>query len=255
MKKIHKKIINFILISIMVGSLGWFLIHEIQRNTVLESFTKRELLLEREVLPGIDWETLVPGISAVVVFFLRYFLIERKKKIKLPKEYVKKEVDLEDHILFDTIQDLIENHIVHMQFGTPGRTEMFKALLCQQLETFRDRLKEFVSQTFKSKADLRKRLRNELYKIVDVCEQEWLAREIPQIVIDKYGKFFKGRIELLSSDITSLTFRENTADEALADFLNEVRTTFRMHLLRDVMSALDHLNGELDGLSYNGKKL
>ena len=246
-----KKIINFGLSAIIVGSIGWFLIHEAGRHNLIP-VTPQGVILEEEE-PGIDWIPLVPAMSSISVFLLRYFLLERKKK----KKTQIKEVSLLDHMLFDTIEDLIANEIPHMDFCTSGRTEMFRALLCQQLETFRDQLKSFIhdNSSFESSADFRKKLRQRLYKIVEECEHEWASRQIPRAAIEKYNQFFKGRIELLSSDITMSSLVEGTPEEALESFLNEVRTVFKIHLQVDVMNALNSLNGELDGLTYNGKKL
>jgi hypothetical protein len=250
-----KKIINFGLSAIIMGSISWFLIHEFDRHDLFPTPQGKTIVKE---VPGeekepIDWVPLVPAMSSVSVFFLRYFLIERRKK----KKTQVKEVSLLDHILFDTIEDLIANDIPHMRFSTLGRTEMFRALLCQQLETFRDQLKDFIQEnpSFESSADFRKKLRQRLYKIVEECEHEWRARQIPKAAVEKYNHFFRGRIELLSSDITMSSLLEGDPEEALESFLNEVRTVFKVHMQRDVMNALNSLNGELDGLTYNGKKL
>ncbi|KKK68019.1 hypothetical protein LCGC14_2948240, partial [marine sediment metagenome] len=165
--------------------------------------TVKEVRKELVEDPGVDWIPLLPGATSITVFFLRYFLIERKKK-RSPKE-----IFLGDHILFETIEELINNEIPYMQLGTPGRTEVFKALLCEQLETFRDNLKAFIEENleFESSAEYRKKLKQTIYDIVEDCEHEWQARQIPQIIIDKYNHFFRDRIDLLLSDITTSSLR------------------------------------------------
>ena len=44
-------------------------------------------------------------------------------------------------------------------------------------------------------------------------------------------------------------------NEALNTFLNDARIVFRSGLLEDVLLALRSMNGELSGLTFNGKKL
>jgi hypothetical protein len=248
MMTLYKKIVNVGLIAIIVGSIGWFLIHEYIDHSPSYPITQLEQIEE----PGMNWIPLIPAISSVTVFFLRYFLIERKKKKKV------KEISLVDHVLFETIEELINNEIPYMQFGTPGRTEVFKALVCEQLETFRDNLKEFIYENpeFESSTLYRKKLKQKIYEIVENCEHEWRSREIPEIVINKYNHFFRDRINLLLADITTSSLRyAGQPEEALEAFLNEVRMVFKLHLQTDALRALDNLNGELDGLIYNGKRL
>ena len=243
-----KKIVNIGLLVVVFGSITWFLIHELKR----EIHTVKEVRQELVEDPGVDWIPLLPGATSITVFFLRYFLIERKKK-RNPKE-----IFLGDHILFETIEELINNEIPYMQFGTPGRTEVFKALLCEQLETFRNNLKTFIEENleFESSAEYRKKLKQTIYDIVEDCEHEWQARQIPQIIIDKYNHFFRDRIDLLLSDITTSSLRyAGRPEKALEAFLNEVRVIFKLHLQTDASHALNSLDGELDGLTYNGKKL
>ena len=243
-----KKIVNIGLLVVVLGSITWFLVHESKRGISTVTEVHQELV----ETPGIDWMPLLPGATSITVFFLRYFLIERKNK-KKPRE-----IFLGDHILFETIEELINNEIPYMQLGTPGRTEVFKALLCEQLETFRDNLKAFIDENseFESSAEYRKKLKQTIYDIVEDCEHEWQARQIPQLVIDKYNYFFRDRINLLLSDITTSSLRyAGRPEKALEAFLNEVRMIFKLHLQTDGLHALDGLNGELDGLTYNGKKL
>ena len=243
-----KKIVNIGLLVVVLSSITWFLIHESKRGIQTVTEIHQELVED----PGIDWIPLLPGATSMTVFFLRYFLIERKKKRK-PKE-----IFLGDHILFETIEELINNEIPYMQLDTPGRTEVFKALLCEQLETFRDNLKAFIEENleFESSVEYRKKLKQAIYDIVEDCEHEWRARQIPQLVIDKYNHFFRDRINLLLSDITTSSLRyAGRPEKALEAFLNEVRMIFKLHLQTDGLHALEGLNGELDGLTYNGKKL
>ena len=255
--KIPKKVLDIALITIIIGSVGWFLIHEYTRHeeTLFTKDTRVEEIMPDEVVsekrPGMDWAPLVPGITSIGVFLFKYYWNQKKKK--KPKE-----VFLEDHILFDTIEELINNEIPYMQFGSEGRTEVFRALICEQLETFRDGLKDFISENseFESGTVFRKNLRQQIYKIVGDCETEWQARQIPQVVIDKYNHFFRGRIDLLLSDITMSSLRySGRPEQALEAFLNEVRTVFKLHLQVDAQHALNNMNGELNGLTYNGKKL
>ena len=77
-----------------------------------------------------------------------------------------------------------------------------------------------------------------------------------QMLIDKYGALYKHRIDLLLSDVLSATLMMSVENnEALNTFLNDARIVFRSGLLEDVLLALRSMNGELSGLTFNGKKL
>ncbi len=245
-----KTLINFGLAIIIAGSIGWFLFHEYSRRDYKYLDNPQKTFINKPE-KGIDWAPLVPGITSILVFLFKEYRGRKKRNMPLP-------VSLSDHILFDTIEELINNEIPYMNFGTPGRTEVFKAILSEQLETFRDSLKDFIIENpkFESNTEYRKKLKQKIYKIVETCEQEWQARQIPQIVIDKYNHFFRDRINLLLADITTSSLRYiGKPEDALEAFLNEVRTVFKLHLQTDALHALNNLNGELDGLTYNGLKL
>jgi hypothetical protein len=233
---------------VLLFSLGWFLIHEHEKLGIPTKQIPQELIEEPS---KIDWAPLVPGITSITIFFLRYFLIEKRKKKTSQK------TSLLDHLVFDTIEDLLENDIEHRTFGSEGKTEVMRAMIRTQLETYRDSLKDFVinNSSFESQADFRKKLRGCVFDMIDLTEKRWKERNIPQVLIEKYSAFYKQRIDLLLSDILSASFEEPLNENNLKTFLNDARIIFRTGLQEDVVMALASLNGELDGLIYNGKTI
>jgi len=247
--KLFDKILNSTLILILAGSLSWFAIFEHDKFNVPVYEVPEEVVEKPE---SIDWAPLIPGASSIAVFLARYFLIERKKKkakLKLP---------LTDHLIFDTIEDMIENELKHRNFGSEGRTEAMRTLISIQLETYGEFLKEFIliNTKFDSSADFRKKLRSCIFDMVNKTEKRWQERQLPQKLIDKYSALYKQRIELLLSDVLVASTISNVENnEALETFLNDARIIIRTGLQEDVMVALRALNGELSGLTFNGKKL
>lgn len=200
----------------------------------------------------IDWAPLIPGITSVAVFFLRYFLIERKKKKTNIKD------SLSDHLIFDTIEDMIENDLKHRTFGNEGRTEAMKTLITIQLQTYSEALKEFILEnpSFENSAEFRKKLRSCVFDMVNKTEKRWQERQLPQPLIEKYSALYRQRIELLLSDILAASITSSVENNAaLETFLNDARIIIRTSLQEDVMVALRSLNGELSSLTFNGKNL
>jgi len=242
--KLWEKIFNGILVFILIGSITWFI------TTQHDNFNfsdKATISVEN----NIDWNSLVPGISSVTVFFLRYFLIERKKKKK-------SSTSLTDHLIFDTIEDMVENDVKHRNFGSEGRTEAMRIMITIQLDTYAATLRRFIEENpkFEDGTDFRKKLRSCIFRMVEDTNKRWVERQLPQPLINKYSALYKHRIDLLLSDVLSATLTMSVENnEALNTFLNDARIVFRSGLLEDVLLALRSMNGELSGLTFNGKKL
>lgn len=246
--KLFDKILNTALIVTLLGSVFWFLFYEHEKFNVSTYEIPEQIIND----PGeIDWAPLIPGVTSITIFFLRYFLLERKKK----KKY---EIPLTDHLIFDTIEDMVENDVKHRNFGSEGRTEAMRVMITIQLDIYSSTLKKFIEDNpkFEDGSDFRKKLRACIFKMVEDTNKQWHERQLPQPLIDKYGALYKHRIDLLLSDVLSATLMisvENNA--ALNTFLNDARIVFRSGLLEDVILALRSMNGELNGLTFNGKKL
>lgn len=246
--KLFDKILNSVLIVTLAGSLTWFAIYEHDKFHVPTYDVPKEVVEEPQ---NIDWAPLIPGASSIAVFLARYFLIERKKKRTENKE------PLTDHLIFDTIEDMIENDVKHRRFGSEGRTEAMRVLITTQLEVYKDALRNFIIEnpSFENGTDFRKKLRACIYTMVETTEKEWKEKQIPQALIDKYSSLYRQRIELLLSDVLAASFSSVENNAALETFLNDARIIFKTGLQEDVTVALRSLNGELNGLTFNGKKL
>lgn len=240
------KMVNIGLSIIIVVSLLWFFIYEYSKYSIVPEQVPMEIVKEPN---KIDWAPLVPGVTSVTLFLLKYFLGERRKRKRVPT--------LKDHIIFDTLEDLLENDIKHRTFGSEGRTDAIKTLITIQLTIYRDSLKQFIEDNpeFESPVEFRKKLRTCIYKMVSDSEKEWQQRQLPMPLIRKYSTLYKQRIDLLLSDVLLSSMSNLEHNEVMEVFLNEARVVFKTGLQDDVVTALTLLNGELEGSTYNGKPL
>jgi len=246
--KLWEKIFNGALVAVLVGSVSWFIINEYNKFNVSTYDIPKEVIVEPN---KIDWSPLIPAVSSITLFFLRYFLIERKTKKKLNK------IPLYDHLMFDTIEDIISNDIMHRTFGSEGRTEAIRTMILVQLDTYRESFKSFVqdNQEFDDLHDFRKKLRAAIFKMQDETIKKWRERLLPELLIVKYSDLYKQRIDLLLGDVLAVTLTNTDPLEALNAFFNEARIVFMTGLQDDAIMALRAMNGELNGLTFNGKKL
>jgi len=246
--KLWEKIFNGALVAVLVGSVSWFIINEYNKFNVSTYDIPKEVIVEPN---KIDWSPLIPAVSSITLFFLRYFLIERKTKKKLNK------IPLYDHLMFDTIEDIISNDIMHRTFGSEGRTEAIRTMILVQLDTYRESFKSFVqdNQEFDDLHDFRKKLRAAIFKMQDETIKRWRERLLPELLIVKYSDLYKQRIDLLLGDVLAVTLTNTDPLEALNAFFNEARIVFMTGLQDDAIMALRAMNGELNGLTFNGKKL
>lgn len=246
--KLWEKIFNGALVVVLLGSVTWFLINENTKFNVPAYNIPKEVVEEPN---KIDWSPLIPAASSITLFFLRYFLIERKTKKKINK------IPLYDHLMFDTIEDIISNDIMHRTFGSEGRTEAIRTMILVQLDTYRESLKTFVqdNQEFEDLHDFRKKLRSAIFKMQDETIKRWKERLLPEALIIKYSALYKQRIDLLLGDVLAVTLTNTDPLEALNAFFNEARIVFITGLQDDAVMALRAMNGELNGLMFNGKKL
>jgi len=245
--KLFDKVLNIFLIVILTGSVVWFLVtNRAQENIqTLESPTLN-------VVKDFNWEPIIPGISSIIVFFLRYFLIDKRKN----KE--NKKISLLDHLIFDTIEDMLENNLKHLTFGSEGRTEALRLMISIQLKTYSDTLKEFIlkNDKYEDSNEFRKKLRGCIFDMVNKTEKQWREAKIPEILINKYSALYRQRIELLLADILNASITASIENnQAMEKFLNDARIIILTGLQEDVIIALKTLNGELSGLTFNGKQL
>jgi hypothetical protein len=241
------KIINSVLLVVLAGSLVWFLVHEHEKFKVEPQNIPKEIITEPN---KIDWAPLIPGVTSISLFFLRYFLLERKKKQSNPSS-------LNNHLVFDTIEDILENDLEHKNFGSEGRTEVMRLMISIQLNVYRDELKTFIenNKKFEDANDFRKKLRICIFRMVDKSQDKWRELNVPQILINKYSAMYKQRIDLLLSDVLAVSLTNVNPIDALNTFLNEARVVFKTGLQDDALMALKSLNGDLNNLTFNGKPL
>lgn len=239
------KIFNYIVITIFVISVVWFVLAN------LSHFQTQTPPVYYSPI-HIDLEPFIAALSGIILFLLKYFLIERKKLVE------SKKYSLSDHLIFDTIEDLIENNLKFLNFGNEGRTEAIRLMIKIQLKTFSEVLKEFINKNieYEDGNDFRKKLRACIFEIISKTEKRWREANIPELLIEKYNSLYKQRINLLLSDVLTASMLVSVKNnKALENFLNDARIILLTSLQEDVVMALKALNGELQNLTFNGKNL
>lgn len=245
-----KNIVNIVLIIIAVSSFSWFIIQDINKNIPVKTTNT----VTQETNNNSNWEALIPGATSVLLFFLKYFLIDKKT---LKKSKNSKDQTLLEHQLFNDFDIIVENDLKHIVFGSQTRTELMQTLISIQLDTYRSELISFINSNkdFDSWGDFRTKFRTCILDMDEQAKRNWSNRQIPEIVIKKYSSFYNPRIKLLLSDVLTASLTSKTYDDAVSFILNEFRIIVRTSFLNDSLQALSSLNGELTGSIFNGKPL
>lgn len=249
-KHINISINYFLLILIIIG-LTWFTASIYNHQSVnTNNKTETTNSVNQQNKP-INPDTLISSIGAIIILFLKYFLYDKKKK---PRKNL-----LDDsHPLFtDLDQSLFD--IKSIEFGSPGRTDLFRIMLAEQYSVFTDYTKNFVysKPMFKSAADFRTKCRQLITSIIRAYEDKWRTLGIPEIAITKVRDLNYGRIELLLNDIDTISFyrAEDNYDEALFYILTSIMFMLKFGITLDNIKLLKQLNGELSGKKFNNKDL
>ena len=259
MKKISSYLNIILLVLALLGPV-WFIasVHTVNESNShvlvepqLKQFSDTTKIAEKKPESPIHWEGLIPSITALITFILKYYWYDRKQKVpKLTTD--------ESHPLFTELEQSLFN-IKSISFGNPGRTDMFRVMLSEQHSIFAEQTRKFVldKEEFKSTIDFRTQCRQLITSITKAYEDRWVQLGIPEVVITKVRNTYQGRLELVMSDIDTIAFyrAENNYDDALFYILTSILFMLKFGTTLDSIKLLKELNGELKGYKFNNKEL
>ena len=197
------------------------------------------------------WELLITPMTSLLLFGLKWHVYDRKNKpdMKIPKE---------THPLFLEIEQMATD-IQLVEFGTAGRTEVFRVMITEQYNAFSGKIHEFLQQEhdFKSMGDFRIVCRKLIMDIISAYELRWTQLAIPAPVMRKVKSFYQERFELLLNDIDIIALyrSDGNYEEALFYILTSIMLVLKFGITLDSVRSLKELNGELTGMIFNGKVL
>ena len=249
MKKFSKAI-NIILVIIMLVGGIW----AAHNYLFLKKEVKIDVIEEPKTEP-FNYEPFIPVASAILLFFLKYYFYDKKKlKIEITRKF-----NNEKHPIFMEINELLTVEIDHLDFGSEGRTEMFRLMLSTQLRSYERCLRAFLgtNKTFVDSADFRAKSRALIFDIMNAYQQRWRELDIPEPVITTYRKWHGDRIELLLSDIDTIAFYKvsQSYDESVFYFFNSILFLLKLGIAHDSIKSLQSLNGHINKLTFKGKLL
>ena len=163
-----------------------------------------------------------------------------------------------DHPIFLEIDQALSN-IKNLEFDTLGKTDLFRIMLKEQFQIYKTEIQVFLSlnKTFKSSQDFNQKCKTLLLDIAIKYEKRWKELNVPDIVISKFNSLHKDRFDLLLSDINTISFYRinNNYEEGLFYVLTAVTFILKLGITNDSIKALRELNGDLDGLKFQGRQI
>lgn len=265
----YGKFINIILILAILAGPAWIIgtdvlkkptettSEELYHNDLkvlnreeLEEYTKRmeDRNYDLTTSQQKDWIALFPSLAGLLLFLLKYVMYDRKKK----------EENLEQHPVFVELEQSIRE-ISTMSFKTEGRTLLFRTMLGIQLNSYTKKLREFLkkNKTFTSLPDFNQKCKNLILDTLEDYEIQWKLRGVPDLVITKFNLLHKDRINLLLKDIDTITLYRSGNDYNTGLFMvcTAITLVLKLGLQNDGIKSLVDLNGELNGLQFEGKEL
>lgn len=173
-------------------------------------------------------------------------------------EYERVFKDIIRHPFFPAMRYAVKYRIPHLDIPEPCRKLIFRDLLKFKFTTFLENLQAFIQ-----KGDLNSMSVEHFHEAVltvvstSIMEYEQKMREsaIPEVVIDRFGRWHQNTIdlimELIENASNSRFYRDNNA--RMVAILDWLQAAFQITLL-DAEKTLGSLNGELDGITYKGVK-
>lgn len=163
------------------------------------------------------------------------------------------------HPFFSFVKEFFLNDIHTFRLVSEGRTLVFKIIIKEQVNSFSDAVKNFLTIKFNSVSDFREQARVLVLNAIRESEDKCRQQQIPETIINKFSSIQTDRIKLLLADIDTMSYYrlKDTQDfnEAMFYFLQELSTFLRYSLTYDTLKTLQSLNGDLALLNYNGLPL
>ena len=164
--------------------------------------------------------------------------------------------DLSKHPVFSEIDYLLSYTIPRADFGTVGRSLLFKEMIALQMVAIRDALSSLTSRACAYKSDDEFNAVNvsTLLAAVKAYESAWTSSGVPTVAKKAFSKWHSSRIKIFPAVIDSI------ARSGLYDSYDEkqwaVCDAYRFLLIitmLDCESTLCSLNGSISGKIFQGE--
>ncbi len=194
------------------------------------------------------------GSGGIGYLIIKWFLYDRKTK---QTENSINETLLCSHPIFSVIQEILARDIKNINFDSEGRTEIFRTMVAEQCLAYENNIRKFINEekNFTSTGDFRNKARMMVIRAINDYEKRWKELNIPDIVIEKYKEWHSGRLEVLLNEIDTISLYRHSKsyEQTTYEVLLSISALLKFGVTNDSMRALEELNGELNGLVFNGK--
>lgn len=166
--------------------------------------------------------------------------------------------DLKTHPIFSHINNNVYVTIPNLAISCPGREHMFKDLLTLSLLSYKQRFKDLLNADNlleMSTDELLTSVSNAVGYAIKDYEDQARQRNIPEIVVRRIAylnRFDIKRIHMISENLCKSQIFD-TNYEKLYAIMTNIDAILVIGLV-ETSNYLNSLNGELDGLVYNGIK-
>lgn len=177
------------------------------------------------------------------------------------KDHVKmvSESDITNHDIFNFIDFWVHSKIPTIQFSTEYRTAVFRKYLTIFLQSYKNKINEFVSyKTYQNMDDSEvwRALLNLINQIVQDYETEMLNVGIPSIIVDKMKSKNNETITLtidLIDGVCNSQFYDSEKNLLKVYSILNILLSVLENTVSGSESVCNSINGSLKGLKFNGK--
>ena len=200
---------------------------------------------------------IIPGGILLALLLLWYF---RKPLYKCVTRRVMKHrrsYPLSYHTFFLRMDSWMRYDINHIPFTDPFRKAVFNDFLSIKFDCCKKTLAEFVAREKLWKDKHPNEIKDEIITLLMECvaeyEEKARLKGIPEEVIAKFNKWHRSRVKVAISGIKAITASQFYISNLsrVAAILDIFTITFHDTIL-DAERTLKDLNGDLDGMVYNG---
>lgn len=240
-------ILNIILIVIMLSGIIVY-IYDInypsQVSPASKVKTEQVVANTKQLLP---WEPLLIASTSILLFFLKYFLVDK------PKEKKVHEIHNEKHSLFVSALNMNYAELPSIRLSSEGRSIMYRDMVKAEVDTVASLAMEFVesNHTFTSPTDFKQKIFKLLIRITEDTEKTWKLDGVPKLVIDTYRDIEYDRLQILKSSVEDIAlYAEDNWGAGVREFLNSLNTHIQLFITEDTIEVFNRLNGKLNGVKY-----
>lgn len=258
MKKKLSIILNVVFIVFIMIGIIWYILNPVQYNSPVQDSIKKDTIttIIKSEEKQVQWESLAAIFAGLITFGVKLYFDRKDKN----SQYINIDHTNNDHPIFSTIHELQINELRNLNLGAPGRTQVFKLMIQEQLIAYETSVRKFIGLQFNDAADFREKARLMILESIQNYEQKWKDLGIPELVVTRYTLLQKDKTNLLLSDIDTLVCYRIT--DTMTDFsevtfylLTYLYIHLRLFLTSDAIQTLKELNGTLKTVTFNGQPL